>query len=231
MDDLTFALSERMRAAAWPDRWMTLSEIDAELDDLSFWRRAGLTAWSAEGRRHWLRAALNRRDEDGRSVWLCMGARYKHFDRVRQNRGDVDDYLTWVAETREARTRRAEELLQGQHVVSAVVLHPLAGEPAEYARHADGLTRDLIASVRDEQVAGRLREVWAIYEGAGLNDAGKALHVCRLFCALCTLYVEWRMTGREAVRRAVERAERWLDSRLYCRFEEEDVDEPAAQAG
>src|SRR3954447_26841397 len=105
MDDLTFALSERMRAAAWPDRWMTLSEIDAELDDLHFWGRAGLAIWSAEGRRYWLRAALQH-DEQGRAVWLRMGGRYKHFDLVRQNRSDVDDYLTWVAETRDARTRR-----------------------------------------------------------------------------------------------------------------------------
>src|SRR5262245_46484241 len=114
MDDLTFALSERMRAAAWPDRWMTLAEIDAELDDLKVWaERDGLTTGSAESRQHWLRAALQRHDDEGRLVWLRMGARYKHFDRVRQIRSDVDDYLVWVAETRDARTRRAEELLQG----------------------------------------------------------------------------------------------------------------------
>ena len=34
MDDLTFALSERTRAALWPDRWLTLSEIYSELDEL-----------------------------------------------------------------------------------------------------------------------------------------------------------------------------------------------------
>jgi len=230
MDDLTFALSERMRSATWPDRWMTLSEIDAELDDLNFWERAGLKVWSAEGRRHWLRAVLAKKDPEGRSIWLRMGARYKHFALVRLNRGDVDDYLTWVAETRAARTRRAEELLAGQHVVSAVVLHPLAGSPGDCARHADGLTRELIDSVRDEHVAGRLREIWAIYESAGLCDAMAAVRVCRLFCALCTLYVEWRGAGREVLRKAVDRAEQWLGSRL-CFGVEEDVDEPAAQAG
>lgn len=230
MDDLTFALSQRMRAAAWPDRWMTLSEIDAELDDLNFWERAGLTIGSAEGRQHWLRAALATKDKDGRTTWLRMGGRYKHFDRVRQNRGDVDDYLTWVAETRAARTRRAEELLEGQHVVSVVVLHPLAGEPAECVRQADGLTRELIASVGDEHVAGRLRDVWAVYENARLCDVRAALRTCRLFCAFCTLYVECRSAGRQMVRQAVERAERWLDSRL-CFCVEDDVDEPATQVG
>jgi hypothetical protein len=231
MDDLTFALSERMRSALWPDRWMTLSEIDAELDDLNFWAYAGLTVWSAEGRRHWLRGTLARRDEDGRSIWLRMGGRYKHFDLVRQNRGDVDDYLTWVAEARTARTRRAEELLAGERIVSAVVLHPLAGSAVECRRHAERLTLELIAAVPDEQIAGRLRRIWAIYESAQLGCVMTALHTCRLFCALGTLYVErWRGVGRETLRRAVDHAERWLDSRL-CVGVEDEVDEPAVQAG
>src|SRR3954447_12071948 len=182
MDDLTFALSERTRAAMWPDRWMTLSEIDSELDDLSFWEYAGLRVWSAEGRRHWLRGALSKKDQDGRSVWLRMGGRYKHFDLVRQNRGDVDDYLTWTAEAKAARTRRAEELLQGQCVVSAAVLHPLAAQADDCLRHAERLTLELIAAVPDEQIATRLRDVWAIYEEAKLDNVMAGLHTCRLFC-------------------------------------------------
>jgi hypothetical protein len=230
MDDLTFALSERTRAALWPDRWLTLSEIYSELDDLCFWDNSGLAGWSPEGRRHWLRRALKGRDENGRSVWLRMGGRYKHFALVRQIRGDVDDYLTWAAEAKAARTRRAEELLQGEHVVSAAVLHPLAA-PDDCLMHAERLTLELIAAVPDEQIADRLRDVWAIYEGAKLDNVMAGLHVSRLFCALGTLYVEcWRGAGRERLRRAVECAEQWLDAQL-CPVVEEEADEPAAQAG
>jgi hypothetical protein len=231
MDDLTFALSERTRAALWPDRWLTLSEIYSELDDLCFWENGGLAAWSPEGRRHWLRRSLAARDADGRSVWLRMGGRYKHFDLVRQNRSDVDDYLTWAAEAKAARTRRAEELLQGQHVVSAVVLHPLAAPATDCLRHAERLTLELIAAVPDEKIAAKLLDVWSIYEQAKLDDVMAGLRTCRLFCALGTLYVEcWRGTGRDRLRRAVERAEQWLDAQL-CPLVEEETDEPAAQAG
>jgi hypothetical protein len=234
MDDLTFALSERLRAATWPDRWMSLSEIYSELDDLSFWDYAGLSAWSAEGRRHWLRKALAARDEDGRSVWLRMGGRFKHFDLVRQNRGDVDDYLEWVAEAREARTRRAEALLDGQRVVGAAVLHPLtalAAPAGDCLQQAERLTIGVINAVPDVQIAERLRSIWAIYKDAQLDSVMAGLDVCRLFCALGTLYVErWRGRGREGLRRAVERAEKWLDAQL-CPCVEEEADEPAAQAG
>src|SRR5262249_61772786 len=116
-------------AALWPDRWLTLSEIDAELDDQCFWDNCGLTAWSVEGRRFWLRRSLATRDEDGRSIWLRMGGRYKHFGLGRQNRGDVDDYLTLLTETRAARMRRAGGALERQDGVSAGGVLP-PGRPA-----------------------------------------------------------------------------------------------------
>jgi hypothetical protein len=231
MADLIRALDERTRSPLWPDRWLTLSEMASELDDQNFWNYAGFAAWSVEGRLHWLRAALATRDEAGRSIWLRMGGRYKHFGLVRQNRDDIDDYLTWAAEARAARARRAEELLAGQPVVTAVRLHPLAAPAQECLERTERLTLELIDAVPDVETADRLRQIWSIYEEARPTDAVIGLRVCRLFCALGTLFVEYhRDTRLGALLRAIERAEKWLASQLCCPVEEE-ADEPAAQAG
>jgi hypothetical protein len=221
MDDLIFALNERTRSRSWPDRWMTITEIDAELEDRGFWTSVGLDDWSGEGRRYWLRRALATEKETGHAIWLRMGGRYKHFDLVRQDRGDVNDYLTWVAETRQARTRRAEQLLAGDSIVEAVILHPLAGPPEECLRRAEGFVVEVIKAVPDEQVSRRLHSIWSIYEESRPTDVRIGLRVCRLFCAMGTLLAEGHgFAEARPLRRAIRVAESWLDAQVCAAVEE-----------
>lgn len=224
IDSLVYSLEERTRSRVWPDRWMTIPEIAAELDDWCFWDSAGLAGWSAEGRESWLRRALATEEEDGRAIWLRMGRRYKHFALVRQNRGDLDDYLTWVAEQRSARARHAEELLAGQAIVEAAMLHPLAPASEECLRQAESFSAGVIDAVPDLRMGERLRKIWAIYEENRPTDLMVGLHVCRLFLAMGTVVVEAGPTGEvKTLRRVIAAAESWLNSLTYVAEVEDTI--------
>lgn len=216
MDNLVFALEERMQSRAWPDCWMTTSEIATELDDWNFWASSHLSGWSIEGRELWLSRALATEEDDGRAIWLRMGNRYKHFALVRQNRDDLDDYLTWVAEQRQARTRRAEELLSGQARRHGVVLHPLAPPSEECLRRAESFSTNIIAAVPDAHTAERLHAIWSIYEASRPLDLMRGLHVCRLFLAIGTVLADAYPLGAvKQLRRIITAAESWFNS-LLC---------------
>src|SRR5258708_4499916 len=143
MDELIRTLSELTRSPHWPDRWMTLKEIVAELNEQGFWERVRLSGWSEEGRLDWLRKTLTAAEETwaGRASWLRIGGRYKHFALVLRNKADVNACLDWVAEVRQARFRYADELVRGDVEVVAVKLHPLGPSPEECVRRAEEFAR------------------------------------------------------------------------------------------
>src|SRR4051812_10073588 len=228
MSDPIRTLSELTRSRHWPDRWMTLKEIDSELVEQGFWERVRLTGWSEEGRLDWLRKTLTAEEKTwgGRATWLRIGGRYKHFALVLQNKVDVNAYLDWVAEVRQARFRHAEDLVNGEVGVVAVKLHPLGPSPEECVGRAEEFAREVIALLPDEVIAQRVQKIWDGYQTSRPADPLACLRVCRLIFAVATLFIEaLRSRGVVLAKDAPTplrrlwgvacEAESWLSS-LYC---------------
>jgi len=228
MNEHLHTLTDVARANIWPDRWMTLKEISDELAERGFWGRTGLKAWSEEGRIHWLRVALAmaRQGSRRRTAWLRIGGEYKPFDLVIQSRQDVNAYLDWESEVREARVRHAEMLLEGKDPLSEGTLHPLAPPSEECLQRAEAFALQMIDAMPDQEVADRMRNSWATYEALRPASLLPCLRVCRLFFAMATLYLDsLRKSGVvlsndapepiRRLRRIVREADDWVGS-LYC---------------
>jgi hypothetical protein len=88
MDEAVRALSALTSSAAWPRRWLTISEFIEWLDRLGWWQHHGMHAGTPERKRAFLRAALDVGADQGAVLWARVGALYKHVVRL-----TADDFL------------------------------------------------------------------------------------------------------------------------------------------
>jgi hypothetical protein len=133
MDEQVEALSEVMSTDDWPEEWLTLVQIEGELEVRAFWDNPYFFGWSAEGRRHWLTGALGaevRTGIRGIPVWETIGGRYKHVHLLTDT--DLEELRAW----KNARAASLSEHVRGLvnntvEVPGDFVLNPAAPDAQE----------------------------------------------------------------------------------------------------
>jgi hypothetical protein len=117
MDEHVQALSRLTGSGDWPDRWLSVPEFVARLDQLGWWRRLG-PAGTAGQKEAFLRAALAVGAGEGTLLWARVGSRYKHLARLTD-----EDFRGLVAFNRDA--RGAAEVARA--ALSGLLPHDLSG--------------------------------------------------------------------------------------------------------
>jgi hypothetical protein len=164
MDEHIQALSDATSSSAWPDRWLSIPEIDQELEAAGFWQRPGLSGWSKAERRAWLLRALAAEKEVGRGlpIWACVGRRYKHLDVVERNADDREGLAGWAEEVQEASWQTSQDVGEGQPQAGGteVVLDPLAPPAEECLRQAEQTAERVLELLPDSDKVGDARNLF-----------------------------------------------------------------------
>src|SRR4051812_31291367 len=115
MEELFERLDEMMGGESWPDRWMTVPQILAELDRAGFWAACG-RGGAAEGEKAGVvRSALyHHHDAQEFQVWAEIGGQYKH--RTKLTAADREDVHEWCDSRLRHVGRQVRAISQGQDV-------------------------------------------------------------------------------------------------------------------
>src|SRR5947209_7264494 len=113
MEELFQRLDETMGGAAWPDRWMTVPQILAELDRAGFWAACGREDVTGQEKADLVRSALyHHHDARESPAWAEVGGQYKH--KTKLTTADRLEVIEWLVGRSEYWDRQIVAILEGR---------------------------------------------------------------------------------------------------------------------